>query len=164
MRVSIVVAASRNGVIGRGGELPWHISEDLKHFRAVTLGHPIIMGRLTWASIGRPLPGRQNIVISTREDFSAEGCSVVSSPAEALRAAGDADEVMVIGGGQIYALFLPISERIYLTRVDAEVDGDTFFPALNSGEWRVIDCETYAAGEGREYGFSFQTLERIDGA
>ena len=164
MRVSIVVAASTNGAIGRGGELPGHISEDLKHFRAVTLGHPIIMGRLTWASIGRPLPGRHNIVISTRQDFHAEGCSVVSSPAEALRAAGDADEVMVIGGGQIYALFLPITERIYLTRVDAEIDGDTFFPALNPDDWRVISSETHAAGDGREYGFTFQTLERIGGA
>ena len=164
MRVSIVVAASTNGVIGRGGRLPWHISEDLKHFKAVTLGHPIIMGRLTWESIGRPLPGRQNIVISTREDFHAEGCSVVSSPAEALRVAGDADEVMVIGGGQIYELFLPITERIYLTRVDAEIDGDTFFPALDPDEWRVIASETCAAGEGREYGFSFQTLERVGAA
>lgn len=161
MRVSMVVAASTNSVIGRGGELPWHISEDLKHFKSVTMGHPIIMGRLTWESIGRPLPGRQNIVISTRADFQAEGCTVVSSPAEALRAAGDADEVMVIGGGQIYELFMPVAERIYMTRVDAEIDGDTFFPVLDPDEWRVVASESYSAGEGREYGFSFQTLERV---
>ena len=164
MRISIVVAASTNNVIGRGGALPWRISEDLKHFKSLTLGHPIIMGRLTWESIGRPLPGRQNIVISTRKDFQAEGCSVVSSPAEALRAAGDANEVMVIGGGQIYELFMPVTDRIYLTRVDAEIEGDTLFPTLDPDEWRVIDVDNHAAGEGREYSFSFQTLERVNAA
>jgi dihydrofolate reductase len=164
MRVSIVAAASANNVIGRDGRLPWHISEDLRHFKALTLGHPVIMGRLTWESIGRPLPGRQNIVITSQADFGADGCIVVTSPAEALRAAGDVDEVMVIGGGQIYELFLPITTRIYLTRVEAEIDGDTFFPALDPDEWRLVASETYARDEDREYGFSFQTLERIPAA
>jgi len=115
--VSIIVAVSANNVIGRDGGLPWHISEDLKRFKAITMGKPIVMGRRTHESIGKPLPGRQNIVITRQEGYVVEGCDVVSSPAAALRAAGDVDEVMIIGGGEIYDLFLNQATRIYLTRV-----------------------------------------------
>ena len=160
MRITLVVAASANDVIGRDGALPWHISEDLKHFKAITMGHPIVMGRRTFESIGRALPGRLNVVVTRNADYTAEGCTVVDSPAAALRAAEGADEVMIIGGSEIYRLFLPMAHRIHMTRVQAEVEGDATFPPLDPAEWRLVDEEQFPAGEGREYAFSFQTLER----
>lgn len=161
MRISMVVAASTNNVIGRDGGLPWHIPEDLKHFKAITLGHPIVMGRRTFESIGRALPGRVNIVLTTRTDCVADGCAIVRSPAAALAAAGDADEVMIIGGGQVYSLFLPMADRIYMTRVETEIEGDTFFPALPANEWRVSSEERFPPSPEREHAFSFQNLERM---
>ncbi len=125
--ISIIVAASANNVIGVKGDLPWRLSDDLKRFKAITMGKPIVMGRKTWDSIGRPLPGRQNIVITRQTGFVAEGCDVVTSADEAIAATAGADEVMVIGGSQVYSLFLPNAERLYLTRVHAEVAGDAFF-------------------------------------
>ena len=160
MRISLVVAASTNNIIGRDGELPWHIGEDLRHFKAVTMGHPIVMGRRTFESIGRALPGRLNIVVTRNPDYAAEGCTVVDSPAAALRAAEGADEVMIIGGSEIYRLFLPMAERIYLTRVEAEIDGDASFPALEPEAWRIVDEQRFEADENREHTFSFQTLDR----
>ena len=159
MRITLVVAASTNNVIGRDGGLPWHLSEDLRRFKEITLGHPVIMGRLTYESIGRPLPGRQNIVISTRPGYAPDAVTVVRSPAEALRAAGDVDEVMIIGGGQVYELFLQYADRIHLTRVDVEIDGDTFFPELDAA-WRMVADEPRDAGDGADYAFRFQTFER----
>ena len=126
--ISIIVAASTNNVIGVQGELPWKISDDLKRFKQLTMGKPIVMGRLTWESIGRALPGRQNIVITRRADYQADGCDVVESGAAALAAAGDVEEIMIIGGGQIYDLFLPKTNRLYVTRVHTEIEGDAFFP------------------------------------
>ncbi len=164
MRITLVVAASTNNVIGRDGELPWHISEDLKHFKAVTMGHPIVMGRRTFESIGRALPGRLNIVVTRNTGYVAEGCTVVDSPAAALRAAEGAevgaDEVMIIGGSEIYRLFLPMAHRINMTRVDAEIEGDATFPPLDQKDWRIVDEQRFDADDGREYAFSFQTLER----
>ena len=160
MDISIIVAASTNNVIGRGGELPWHLSEDLRRFKAVTMGKPIIMGRLTHESIGRPLPGRQNIVLSSQGDSNPEGCDVASTVDEALQLAGDAPEVMIIGGGRVYASFLPRTGRIYLTRVHAEIEGDTLFPAIDEANWQLSSSEEYRATSGREYGFSIQQLER----
>jgi len=124
------------------------------------MGKPLIMGRATHESIGRALPGRQNIVITSRRDYVADGCDVVSSPAAALAAAGDADEVMVIGGGDIYAQFLRRTNRIHLTRVDVDVDGDTFFPALDPAEWEVLEREEFPAGTERDLGFVYELLER----
>lgn len=158
--ISLIVAASTNNVIGVKGALPWKISSDLQRFKALTMGKPIIMGRLTWESIGRPLPGRQNIVITRDENFKAAGCDVVASPAQSLRAAGDADEVMVIGGGQIYDLFLPKAGRIYMTRVLTQVDGDAFFPQLDDNTWRIADSESHTADDRNEFSFEFQTWER----
>ena len=139
--------------------MPWRISEDLKHFKKITMGHPIVMGRKTYESIGRALPGRKNIVLTTRADYAADGCVVVNSPAAALRAAEGAAEVMVIGGGEVYALFLPMAGRIYLTRVEADIDGDAYFPALNSAEWR--DEQSFSAAGDTPYAFRFQTLVRL---
>lgn len=158
--ISIIVAASSNGVIGVQGELPWRLSADLKRFREVTMGKPIVMGRLTWESIGQPLPGRQNIVITRQANFVAEGADVVTTPADALRATGDVEEVMIIGGGQVYDLFLPKATRVYLTRVDAEVEGDAWFPELDNSAWALAGTESHAADERNEYAFEFQTWDR----
>jgi dihydrofolate reductase len=158
--ISLFVAASSNNVIGVGGRLPWKIADDLKRFKRLTMGKPIVMGRLTWDSIGRPLPGRRNIVITRQPGFDAAGCEVVDSPAGALRAAGDAGEVMIIGGSQIYELFLPQAKRLYVTRVHAEVDGDAFFPAVDEGVWTLVDAESHAADEVNEFAFDFLVYER----
>ena len=160
--ISIIVAASTNNVIGVQGELPWRLSDDLKRFKAVTMGKPIVMGRKTWESIGRALPGRQNIVITRQPDFVAEGCDVVSSVDSAIAAAGDADEIMVIGGSQIYDMALPQAGRLYLTRVHAEVEGDTFFPAVDESEWQLVSNELHAADERNEFDFSLRVYERTD--
>jgi dihydrofolate reductase len=158
--ISLIVAASTNNAIGIGGDLPWRLSDDLKRFKAVTMGKPIIMGRKTWDSIGRPLPGRQNIVVTRQPEFSAEGCDVVASVAEAVAIAGDVDEVMVIGGSQIYELALPSADRIYLTRVHAEVEGDAFFPDVDESRWRLISDERHAADERNEFNFSSRIYDR----
>ncbi len=168
LTVSLIVAAAENGVIGRDGELPWRLRDDLKRFKAITMGHPIIMGRATWESIGRALPGRHNIVLTRQVDYVADGATVVNSPAAALAAVSGTEgngssDVMIIGGGDIYALFLPMAQRIYLTRVHAAVDGDAYFPELDEGEWTTVDEESHAAGPDNDYSFSFVTLERNRG-
>lgn len=158
--ISIIVAASENNVIGNQGDLPWRLPSDLQHFKAVTMGKPIVMGRKTWESIGRPLPGRQNIVITRQAGFTAEGCDVVGSVDAALAVAGDAEEIMVIGGSEIYALFLSRADRLYLTRVHAEIDGDAFFSTGDDNTWSLVDCEQHPADDNNEFGFSFQIYER----
>jgi dihydrofolate reductase len=160
MTVSIIVAVSASNAIGVGGDLPWHIPEDLQRFKAITMGKPIIMGRATWESIGRALPGRKSIVLTRQKGFAADGCEVAHSPQEALEIAGDVDEVLVIGGGKIYAQMLPLADRIYLTRVHASVDGDAYFPVLDKEEWSVIDREEFRAGDARSLAFTCETLVR----
>ena len=160
--ISIIVAASANNVIGAQGDLPWRLSDDLKRFKTVTLGKPIVMGRKTWESIGRALPGRQNIVITRQHDFVAEGCDVVQSTDQAIVVAGDAGEIMVIGGSEVYELFLPVAHRLYLTRVHANVDGDAFFPAVDEDEWQLVSNEAHSADSRNEFDFSFRIYERID--
>ena len=162
MMISIIVAAAENGVIGVQGELPWRLSDDLRRFKRLTMGKPIVMGRKTWDSIGRPLPGRQNIVITRQADFAAPGCDVVASPDAALAVAGDADEVMVIGGSQVYASFLPDAACVYLTRVHAEIEGDAYFPALDTAEWELVDEERHPADERNEFDYSFRRFARKD--
>lgn len=158
--ISIIVATSMNDVIGIRGDLPWKLSDDLKRFKQLTMGKPIVMGRLTWESIGRPLPGRQNIVLTRQAGFAADGCDVVASPAEALAAAAEAEEVMIIGGGQIYELFLPKASRLYVTRVQASIDGDAFFPGIDETTWQLVDRVPHAADDANEYAFEFRTYER----
>jgi dihydrofolate reductase len=158
--ISIIVAASTNNVIGVQGELPWKISDDLKRFKALTMGKPIVMGRLTWESIGRALPGRQNIVITRQSGFSAEGCDVVDSPAAALAVAGDVAEIMIIGGSQIYGLFLSKAERLHVTRVHTEIDGDAFFPTIDENEWALMSSESHVASASNEFAFDFLTYKR----
>lgn len=161
MKISIIVAASANNVIGVGGGLPWHLPEDLKRFKEVTMGKPMIMGRATYDSIGRALPGRTSIVVTRQADFEAEGCIVVDSIDAAMEAAGDVEEIMVIGGGEIYRQVLPHADRIYMTRLQAELEGDTRFPELDMEEWEVSSVEEFPAGDEREFGFDVETLDRV---
>ena len=161
--ISLVVAASTNNVIGVAGGLPWHLTDDLKRFKALTMGKPIVMGRKTYESIGRALPGRQNIVITTQQDYAAEGCDVVASVEQALVRAGDAAEIMIIGGGEIYGLFLPQADRIYMTRVDVVVEGDTAFPDIDPADWQEVSRKHHAAGEGNDHDFDIVTYSRKRG-
>lgn len=158
--ISIIVAASTNNVIGVQGELPWKLSDDLRRFKQLTMGKPIIMGRRTFESIGRPLPGRHNIVITRQSGFEAVGCDVVVSPAAALAKAGDAAEIMIIGGSQIYELFLPKASRLYLTRVHADIEGDAYFPDVDEIDWKMTAREAHEASDVNDYAFEFRTYER----
>ena len=160
MKRSLVVAVARNGVIGRDNRLPWKLPKDLAYFKRVTMGHPIVMGRRTWQSIGRPLPGRDNIVVSRNPAFEAPGATVVTSLDAAWRAAGNAEEVCVIGGTSLFAESLPIADRIHLTEVDAVVEGDTFFPEFDRGQWVEREVERHAADERHAYPFRIVVLER----
>lgn len=136
--ISIIVAVAKNGVIGCHNRLIWYISEDLKRFKALTTGHPIIMGRKTFESIGRPLPGRTNIVVSRNAELKIDGVSVVGSIQEAIDLLPQEEELFIIGGGQIYEQALPLASKIYLTLVDQTPDGDTFFPEIARNEWREV--------------------------
>ncbi|MEM7312084.1 MAG: dihydrofolate reductase [Planctomycetota bacterium] len=166
MRISLVVAHTRNRVIGRDGDMPWRLSNDLKNFKRLTLDHSILMGRKTFKSIGRPLPKRQNIVLTRNAEYSQPGITVVHTWDEALNAARSSqeyktDELFIVGGAQIYAIALPHADRIYLTEIQAELDGDTFFPEIASEEWQEISREEHAASEKNDYDHSFVTLERL---
>ncbi len=161
MRVSMIVAASANNVIGAAGGMPWHLSEDLKRFKSITMGKPMIMGRATWESIGKALPGRRSIVLTRQRDYLAEGADVATTPKAALAFAGDADEVMVIGGGKVYEQFLPLTDRIYLTRVHADIDGDTYFPELDEDVWHIVSSTPLPPNDERPFSISFQTLEHV---
>jgi dihydrofolate reductase len=151
---------ARDGVIGRNNALPWRLPEDLKHFKAVTIGKPVLMGRKTFESIGKPLPGRTNFVLTRDRQWSAQGVVVVHSISEALTA----DEVSGIGGAEIFRLLLPLANRIYLTRVDADIEGDTVFPPLDMADWRETDSRRFVADERNAYDMTFVTLERVPAA
>jgi dihydrofolate reductase len=164
MRISFVVAAAENGVIGNGNQIPWRLPDDLKWFKKVTMGKPILMGRKTFESIGKPLPGRTNIVISRRSGLTLPGCLVVSSMGEALEAATGAEELAVIGGAEVYAQALSSADVIHLTRVHANIAGDVVFPALDAREWHERLTERHPADERHAYAFSFIELERRQAA
>jgi len=159
--VSLIVAMAQNGVIGRANALPWErLPEDLKRFRAFTLGKPVLMGRKTFESIGRPLPGRANLVLTRDRAWSAPGVVAVHSVEEALAHAADSHELVVIGGAEIYRLVLPFARRIYLTHVHADVPGDTFFPDFDPTQWDDVECRMHPADEEHAYPVTFVTLER----
>jgi dihydrofolate reductase len=158
-RIAIVVAVAKNNVIGRQNALPWRLPDDLRRFKALTLGKPVVMGRKTFDSIGKPLPGRQNIVLSRQPQFAIDGCTVCASLDDALAVATSAEEICVIGGEAIFRAALPRTERLYLTQVHANVEGDVFFPEL-SGEWRETHREEHAADDRHAYAFSFVDFER----
>ena len=159
--IEMVVAVAENGTIGKNGDMPWQLPSDLKHFKQVTMGCPIIMGRRTWESIGRPLPGRLNIVISRNALALPEGVVSVATPQAAIEAAGNAETVMIIGGGQIYQLFEPLADTIHLTEVHATPDGDTAFALYSPDDWQEMTRKRFSAGANDSADYSFVTLKRI---
>ncbi len=162
MRLALIAAVARNGVIGRGGDLPWRIPADLKYFKATTMGKPMIMGRRTFDSIGKALPGRTSIVVTRQSGFQAAGVEVAGDLDRAVEIAAGlgAEEAMVIGGGEIYAAALPRADRLYLTEVHIEAEGDVYFPPLDRSQWRELSRDDHPA-EGETPAFSFVILERI---
>jgi dihydrofolate reductase len=158
--ISLVAAMAENGTIGRDKGLPWRLPDDLKRFKALTMGKLLLMGRKTYESIGRPLPGRTNLVLTRDREWRAEGVVVVHSLGQALGIARDAEELVAIGGAEIYRLLMPFARRIYLTLVHAEIPGDTFFPDFDPTQWADVECHGYPADERNAYPFTFVTLER----
>lgn len=159
-RLEFVVAVARNGAIGRENALPWRLPADLRHFKRLTMGKPILMGRRTFDSIGRPLPGRRNLVLTSDRRWRADGVVVVHSPDEA-RAAAASDVIMVIGGAELYRALLPEAAVIHLTEVHADVEGDTYFPALPADEWREVSREEHPADAEHAHAYAFVKLVRI---
>ncbi|ALS97473.1 type 3 dihydrofolate reductase [Lacimicrobium alkaliphilum] len=163
MRISMIAAMAKGRVIGSANRMPWHLPADLKHFKKITLGKPVVMGRKTFESIGKPLPGRKNIVVSSDPTFKAEGVERAESPEQALELAQkeQPEEVMVIGGGTLYSHFLPLCERLYITEIKLDVDGDTFFPDYQAqANWRALEEEHLQADEENPYPLVFKTLQR----
>ena len=162
MIISLVVAAAKNNGIGKDGKMPWHLPNDMKHFKNVTWGLPVIMGRKTYESLGKPLPGRTNIIITRQQYQAAEGVFVVHDIKEAMAAAAetDAKEAFVIGGGEIYRQTLPVTQRIYLTRVHTTIEGDTYFPEISESEWNLLSQLDFTADEKHAYAYSFQVWQR----
>ncbi len=158
--VSLVVATDQRGAIGRAGGLPWHLPDDLRRFKALTLGKPVVMGRKTWDSIGRPLPGRHNLVITRQAGLDLPGATVVASLEQALAAAGDVPEVCVIGGAEVFRQALPQVDVVHLTRVHATVAADTYLPPLDAAAWEEVAREEHAADERHAHAFSFIELRR----
>ncbi|MGD9870116.1 MAG: dihydrofolate reductase [Thauera sp.] len=158
--IIIIAAVARNGVIGLDNDLPWRLKADLQHFRALTLGHPILMGRKTWESLGRPLPGRRNLVVSRAPDFSAEGAEVFDSPEAALSAAGEAEKIFVIGGAQLYRTLLDRADRLELTEVWADVEGDAHFPLVDPAAFVEERRDVRTADEDNEFDFDFVQYRR----
>ena len=161
MRLTAVVAATENDVIGRDNGMPWHLPADLAHFKAITLGHPVLMGRRTFEAIGRPLPGRRNLVLSRSPDFTVPGVDVVHTLEAAIAAAGDVPELMIIGGAALYTLALPRTGRVHLTRLHMTLDGDAHFPALPESQWREVSrSPRRPADERNACDMTFLVLER----
>ncbi|MGX5913280.1 type 3 dihydrofolate reductase [Aliidiomarina sp. Khilg15.8] len=161
MQISLVAAMAANRVIGKDGQMPWHLPQELQHFKAITMGKPIVMGRRTFESIGRPLPGRHNIVITRQPEVLPDSVTAVSSIDEAMAAAGDADEVMVIGGGEIYRQFLPIATSLYLTEIDLDIEGDTWFPDYSPEQWHKTLLREESAQNGDQPGFKAWHLQSV---
>ncbi|WP_113661667.1 dihydrofolate reductase [Pedobacter nanyangensis] len=159
-QISIVVAVSENNAIGKDNQLLWHLPADLKHFKNITTGHTIIMGRKTYDSIGKPLPNRRNIIITRQKNLHIEGVEVVNSLDEALALSKDQEEVFIIGGAEIYKQALAVSHRIYLTRVHQEFEADAFFPELENETWKEVEKVDHLPDEKNKFAYTFSTLER----
>jgi dihydrofolate reductase len=160
MTVSLMWAMGRNRVIGAGGDIPWRLPADWAYLKATTMGHPILMGRKTYESIGKPLPGRTNILLTTNETFAPEGCVVLHSIEEAIRRYGGDDELFVLGGAEIYKLALPYTDRLYVTMIDQEFVGDTFFPEMDLSNWEVVSRRPGTRDEKNPYDYEFVVYER----
>lgn len=160
-KISMIAAMAKDRVIGKDNDMPWHMPADLAHFKKVTMGKPVIMGRKTFESIGRPLPGRKNIVITRNTDWQADGIEVVTSPELALELVADIAEVMIIGGGNIYQQFLPKASSLYLTFIELDVEGDTKFPDwTEAGTWSQVESEAHQADDKNAHNYQFVTLAR----
>lgn len=162
MTLSLVVAMDRNRVIGRAGRLPWRLPDELQNFKRITMGKPIVMGRRTHESIGRPLPGRENIVVTRNPLYEAPGCRVVHSLPEALAATAGAAETLLIGGAALFEEALPLAARLYLTEIHAEVDGDVWFPEFDRGAWREVERIEHPADARHEYCYRLTVLDRAE--
>jgi dihydrofolate reductase len=160
--ISFIVAMDKNRLIGKGNQLPWHLPEDLKFFKRVTMGHPIIMGRKTHESIGKPLPGRENIIITRDRGYSKEGCTIIHSPSEISQfdEKGE-EELFVIGGAEIFKEVFPIADRLYVTLIDHEFAGDTYFPEFNENDWQLVSTEKGIKDEKNSFDYSFVVYDRI---
>lgn len=161
MKITVVVAIAKNNMIGCANKLLWHISEDLKHFKRITTGGCVVMGRKTYESIGKPLPNRRNVVISRNRNLSIEGCEIFASIEDMIAGLKGVDEVFIIGGGEIYKQTLLFADKIELTIVERDYEGDTRFPAIDYDKWQIISEEKYERGEKFEYPFRFVTLQKI---
>lgn len=159
--VSIIAAMGRNRVIGRDNSLVWHLPADLKHFKETTMSKPVIMGRKTFESMGKALPGRTNVVITRKSDFKAPGCLVANSLEQALEMVSKEPEVFIAGGGEIYRQAIPLTDRMYITIIDHDFDGDTFFPAFFAPEWTIVEEKIHPADEKNNYPMIFRTYDRI---
>ena len=153
MKIAMIAAMANNRVIGKDNQMPWHLPEDLRHFKAMTLGKPVVMGRKTYESIGRPLPGRHNIVISRQADLIIDGVTTVTSFDDAKLAAGDCEELVIMGGGQLYEMLLPQADILYLTEIALDVEGDTYFPEWNDGSWHEVSRDVAINDNDLEYSF-----------
>jgi len=160
MAISIVVAMSNNGVIGRDGDLPWHLSADLRHFKAITMGKPIVMGRVTHESIGRILPGRENIILTQNENYQSEGCTIINDLNQVIARSEDLDEIMIIGGAQLYKDTLGLANCLFITEVHADVEGDVYFPEFDRGNWQEIERQFFRADDNNEFDYSFVVLKK----
>jgi dihydrofolate reductase len=160
-RISVIVAMAKNRVIGADGKIPWHLPAELAMFKRITMGHHIIMGRNTWESIGRLLPGRTAVIVTRQRDYNVAGALIAESLEAALSMCRGDDEIFVIGGGQLYVGALPVSNRIYLTEVDAEVRGDTFMPEFSLSDWRAVSVESHPADDRNQYNYKLTVYDRI---
>ena len=158
--LSLIAAMDRHRLIGTNNQLPWRLPADLQHFKKMTMGKPIIMGRKTWESLGRPLPGRENIIITRNPDYQAMGATVVHSLNAAIVIIQDREEAVIIGGANLYAQVLPRVERLYLTRVEGEFQGDAWFPEFNQADWLLLSAESYQPDEKNSYPYRFETYAR----
>lgn len=159
-QLHLIVAHARNGVIGKENKLPWYLPEDLKNFKRTTLGKPVIMGRKTWESLGRPLPGRRNIVITRQKDYVAEGAMVVSDLQAAIEAVADAPVALIMGGAQVYKEALPQVEVAHITYLNADFEGDAYFEPLNPNEWTLTEEESFPATDAHPFSYSFRIYSR----
>lgn len=160
MKISLIVAMASNRVIGINGQMPWHLSADLKKFKQITMGHPILMGRKTYQSIGRPLPGRRNIVISRNPDYQVAGCEVFTDINAAIASCSGAEELFVIGGAGFYETMLPKADFLYLTEIHQDFSGDTYFPEINAQEWQEIERQDIENDDSVNFTYSFLKLQR----
>lgn len=158
--ISFLFAMGKNRVIGRDNQLPWHLPADLAYFKKKTMGHPIVMGRKTYESIGKPLPGRENVIVTRNSEYEAEGCTVVHSVDEACRMFPDDEEIFVIGGAKLFDAFYPFADRMYVTYINETFEGDTFFRAIDDSEWKRTSVEKGIKNDKNRYEYSFITYER----